>query len=101
MWLVPVETHKPIDLLNGHKAEPVATWLRVHPGVEVFVRDRAGAFSDAARQGGAAGDPDCGQVPPDPECQPSPRRTAARAPPAQRARGGARRSPAREASCSA
>jgi transposase len=49
--LVDLETHEPIDLLNGHKAEPVATWLRDHPGVEVFVRDRAGAFSDAARQG--------------------------------------------------
>jgi transposase len=49
--LVDLETHEPIDLLNGHKAEPVAAWLRDHPGVEVFVRDRAGAFSDAARQG--------------------------------------------------
>jgi transposase len=49
--LVNLETHEPIDLLNTHKAEPVAAWLRDHPGVEVFVRDRAGAFSDAARQG--------------------------------------------------
>ena len=49
--LVDLETHEPIDLLHGHKAEPVAAWLREHPGVEVFVRDRAGAFSDAARQG--------------------------------------------------
>src|SRR5438128_1759232 len=49
--LVDLETHEPIDLLNGHKAGPVAAWLRDHPGVEVFVRDRAGACSDAARQG--------------------------------------------------
>jgi Transposase len=49
--LVDLETHRPVDLLGGHTAEPVAAWLRTHPGVEVFVRDRAGAFSDAARQG--------------------------------------------------
>jgi transposase len=49
--LVDLETHRPVDVLNTHKAEPVAAWLKAHPGVQVLVRDRAGAFADAGRQG--------------------------------------------------
>lgn len=32
-------------------AEPLTTWLKQHPGVEVLARDRASAYADAARAG--------------------------------------------------
>jgi len=49
--LVDMETHEPIDLLEGRDAETLATWLRAHPGVEIIVRDRGGADADGACQG--------------------------------------------------
>jgi transposase len=49
--LVDMETHEPIDLLEGRDAEVLATWLRPHPGVEIVVRDRGGAYAEGARQG--------------------------------------------------
>jgi len=52
--LVDLETHRPVDVLNTHKAEPVVAWLTAHPGVQILVRDRAGAFADAGRQGAPA-----------------------------------------------
>jgi transposase len=56
--LVNMETHEPIDLLEGREAEVLATWLRAHPGVEIIVRDRGGAYAEGARQGA----PDARQI---------------------------------------
>ena len=47
--IVDLETRRLIEVLGGREATIVASWLRQHPTVEIVARDRAGAYSDAAR----------------------------------------------------
>ena len=47
--LVDLGRRRPIDVLPGRETEPLAAWLKVHPGVQVLVRDRAEAYAEAGR----------------------------------------------------
>jgi transposase len=43
-----MERHEPIDVPATRDADPLVDWLQ---GIEVIVRDRSGAYADAARRG--------------------------------------------------
>lgn len=52
--LVDLERNAVVDLLRDRQAETLATWLRLHPGIDVVARDRASAYADGIRQGAPA-----------------------------------------------
>ncbi|MFD7342049.1 ISL3 family transposase [Streptomyces violascens] len=49
--LVDLEARRPLDVLPGRDAQPLAEWLAGHPEVEVICRDRAGAYAEGAYAG--------------------------------------------------
>jgi transposase len=49
--LIDLERRQPVDILDGKQAEPLAQWLRDHPGVDILVRDRAEAYALAGHAG--------------------------------------------------
>lgn len=49
--LCDLERHQVIELWEGRDGDPLAKWLKEHPGVEVITRDRASAYADGAREG--------------------------------------------------
>lgn len=49
--IVNLETHKPIALLPGRAADPLAAWLSQHPSIEIVSRDRAQSFRSGITTG--------------------------------------------------
>jgi transposase len=49
--LVDLQRRRPVEVLQGRDAQPVAAWLAAHPEVEVVCRDRARAYAEAANIG--------------------------------------------------
>jgi transposase len=47
--VIDLERREPIDVFAAREATATAAWLRAHPSIRIIARDRAGAYSDAAR----------------------------------------------------
>jgi transposase len=49
--LCDLERQQVIELWDGRDGDPLAKWLKEHPGVEIITRDRASAYAEGAREG--------------------------------------------------
>lgn len=49
--IVDLDLHRPIAILLGREAEPLATWLTDHPEIEVLSRDRSKAYKRGMNEG--------------------------------------------------
>ncbi|MDP9830158.1 ISL3 family transposase [Kineosporia succinea] len=47
--IIDATTHRPLDLLPDRLSEPLATWLRAHPGVAIACRGGSNACAEAIR----------------------------------------------------
>nr|WP_174190143.1 ISL3 family transposase [Nocardia barduliensis] len=49
--MVDLDTHRPVDLIDGRDGDALAAWLRARPLPQIICRDRAGGYAEGARQG--------------------------------------------------
>jgi transposase len=52
--LVDLEQRRPLALLEGREADPLAKWLEQHPGIEILSRDRSATYRSGMSQGAPA-----------------------------------------------